>query len=79
MVKNSSATDSKPTPQASGPQPQRQDVRKTKKNRKELNKKSKEGSDMDAFYDSQVTVFPSLLYTTLLLCFVVLLAFLLHS
>lgn len=55
MVKKSSSTDSKPTPQASGPQPQRQDARKAKKNKKELNKKSKEGSDMDAFYDTQVT------------------------
>ena len=78
MVKNSSSSDSKSTPQASGLQPQRQDARKSKKNRKELNKKSKEGSDMDAFYDTQVTdfAFPHVVYITCLIALPWLMAFL---
>ena len=53
MVKNSATEAARPPPQ-----PVRQtsqDGRKNKKNKKDLNKKSKEGSDMDAFYmESQV-------------------------
>ncbi|XP_076472340.1 uncharacterized protein LOC143301823 isoform X2 [Babylonia areolata] len=43
----------KPPQPAQQPQPQRDGGKKGRKNKRELNKKSKEGSDMDAFYDPQ--------------------------
>jgi hypothetical protein len=56
MVKNSATDSNQGNPAAPQPQPQRQDGRnRGRKGKKDLNKKSKEGSDMDAFYDTQVT------------------------